>query len=102
LFDEFNLAVTFVNHVDFAANAGLQYDRKLTGIRNAREFWRDSARLHATSTLQRVPKDEMSTMERLGETMPTKDDPVSVLLIEDDDTSMFNKYTNNVIDAFRR
>jgi hypothetical protein len=61
------------------------------------QFWRDNARPHATRTLQRVPNDEMTTMQKLNEAMPTSDDPAPVLLVEDDDCSMFNKYKRTML-----
>jgi hypothetical protein len=66
--------------------------RKSLGVTRARQFWRDNARPHATRTLQRVPNAEMNTMQKLNEALPTSDDPAPVLLVEDDDCSMFNKY----------
>lgn len=63
----------------------------------ARRFWRDSARAHASRTLQRVPFGELQAMEKLGETKPSADEPASVLMVEDDDTSMFNKYKRTML-----
>jgi hypothetical protein len=91
------LDITFVSRVDFAANTGATYDRKSLGVIRARQFWRDNARPHATRTLQRVPNDEMNTMQKLNEAMPTSDDPAPVLLVEDDDCSMFNKYKRTML-----
>ena len=39
----------------------------------------------------------MSTMQKLNEAMPTSDDPAPVLLVEDDDCSMFNKYKRTML-----
>lgn len=86
----------FVSKVDFAANLGKNYNRKNSAIVFAREYWRGIARPHATRTLTRLPDTERSVIEKLGEAMPF-DGVFPVLLIEDDDTSAFNKYKRTML-----
>jgi hypothetical protein len=86
-----------VSQVDYAANLGVRYDRKTAGKRNAWQYWLNHARPHPTRTLQRLSDNQAAFFKSIGEPVPTRDSPVPVLLVEDDDTSMFNKYKRTML-----